>query len=119
MGASRRGGRPVGRPPLRETYCERRTEKTGLEVHVSHAAAPAAAGTSRCLLGDDDLGGEEQRCDGRSVLQGGAGDLGGIDDPFLDQVDVLAGGGVEAPAGLEAADLLRHDATLKAGVDGD
>ena len=50
------------------------------------------------LVGDDGLGGEEQRRDRRRVLQRRAGDLGGIDDAGLDQVLVLAGGGVEALA---------------------
>ena len=39
--------------------------------------------------------------------------------PGLEQVDVLAGGGVEAVARLEVAHLLDHDAALEAGVDGD
>jgi hypothetical protein len=50
------------------------------------------------LVGDDGLGGEEQRRDRRRVLQRRAGHLGGVDDAGLDQVDVLAGGGVEAVA---------------------
>src|SRR5262249_37718799 len=37
----------------------------------------------------------------------------------LDQVLVLAGGGVEAVPGLEAADLLGHHATFVPSVDGD
>src|SRR4051812_32279682 len=53
------------------------------------------------------------------VRQRRAGDLGRVDDPILDQVDVLAGGGVESPAGVEPADLLRDDAALEAGVDRD
>src|SRR5690606_32842987 len=47
------------------------------------------------------------------------GHLRRVDDAGLQQVDVLAGRGVEAVAGLEAAHLLDHDATLEAGVDGD
>ena len=50
------------------------------------------------LVGDDGLGGEEQRGDRRGVLQRRAGHLGRVDDAGGDQVDVLAGRGVEAPA---------------------
>src|SRR4051795_9982897 len=96
------GGDRVDRsPPLR----------SGLEVlHAStrHAAAPILLG----LVGDDGLGGEEQRRDGRRVLQRRAGHLGRVDDALGDQVDVLAGRGVEAVAVLQGADLLRHDAAL-------
>ena len=46
-------------------------------------------------------------------------DLGRVDDAGREHVDVLAGGGVEAVAGFEVADLLHHDAALEAGVDGD
>ena len=45
--------------------------------------------------------------------------LAGSMMPAAMHVDVLAGGGVEALAGLEVAHLLRHDAALEAGVDGD
>src|SRR6266545_2005898 len=50
------------------------------------------------LVGDEYFGGEEQRRDGRGVLQRGAGDLGWFNDARLGHVDVLAGGGVEAVA---------------------
>src|SRR5690606_503284 len=40
-------------------------------------------------------------------------------DPGRQEVLVVAGGGVEALARGEVADLLRHDAALEAGVDGD
>ena len=42
------------------------------------------------------FGGQHQGGDRRSVLQRGAGHLGGIDDPGLDQVDHLAGRCVQA-----------------------
>src|SRR3954453_6716145 len=92
-----------------------------LEVHAAHAAVAAGHGRSVLLrlVGDDGLGGEEERRDGSGVLQRRAGDLGRVDDAGLDQVHVLAGGGVEAPAGVGVADLLRDDATLEAGVDRD
>src|SRR4029453_11224753 len=50
---------------------------------------------------------------------GGADDLGRVDDPRLEHVDVLAGGRVQALARVEAADLLDHHAALEAGVVGD
>ena len=58
---------------------------------------PAATGGGLLgLVGHNGLGGEEQRGDGGGVLQGRAGDLGRVDDARGEQVDVLAGGGVEA-----------------------
>src|SRR4051794_13241810 len=94
---------------------------TDSEVHAAHAAV-AATGHGRSLLrlvGHDGLGGEEQRRDRRSVLQRRASDLGGVDDPLGDHVDVLAGGRVETVACLEVADLLGHHSTLEARVDRD
>src|SRR5665811_1756195 len=71
------------------------------------------------LVGDDHLGSKEQGGDGRSVLQRRTRDLGRVDDALGDQVDVLAVGRVQTPAGGQVADLLGHDATLKTTVDGD
>src|SRR6478609_145640 len=90
------------------------------EVHVParHAATRRRSSLLR-LVGDDNLGGEEQRRDGRRVLQGGTRHLRRLHDALLEHVDVLTGLGVEAPARLERADLLRHDAALEAGVDSD
>src|SRR5689334_891015 len=91
-----------------------------LEVHATHVGR--AAGRGRVpfwSVDNDDRGGEEQTRDRGRVLQGRAGDLGRVDDPGGDQVDVLTGGGVESPAGLQAAYLLRDDAALEACVDGD
>jgi hypothetical protein len=67
----------------------------------------------------DGLGGEEEAGDAGGVLEGAAGDLGGVDDAGGDEVDVLAGGGVEAVAGGEVADLLDDDAALEAAVERD
>jgi hypothetical protein len=79
-----------------------------------------AAGTGRLrLVGDDRFGGEEQGGDRRCVLQRRAGDLGGVDDAELDEVLVVAGGGVEALGAAEVADPLDDDAALEAGVLGD
>ena len=72
------------------------------------------------LVHDDGLGGEEQGGDRGGVLQRRPGHLDGVDDAGLEQVLVLAGGGVEALVGLlQVAHLVDDDATLEAGVDGD
>src|SRR5688572_22719086 len=91
------------------------------EVHAAHAAVATRHGRGGLLrlVGDDGLGGEEERRYGCCVLQRRAGDLGRVDDAGRDQVHVLAGGGVEAPAGVRVAHLLRDDAALEAGVDRD
>src|SRR5207244_1129999 len=58
----------------------------GLEVlHASAALAVVAAGALR-LVGNDGLGGEEQRRNRCCVLQRGAGDLGSVDDAELHKV---------------------------------
>src|SRR5665647_938620 len=92
----------------------------GSEAHATHLVSTRAHRSSLFgLVGDDDLGGQEERRDGRSVLQRRARDLGRVDDALGDQVDVLAVGRVQTPAGGQVADLLGHDATLKTTVDGD
>src|SRR3954449_12332461 len=127
-GAARRSGPPLqvtdwNGPVPRLTPSLRGVRRTGCfsEVHAAHAAVAAGHGRSVLLrlVGDDGLGGEEERRNGGGVLQRRTGDLGRVDDAGRDQVHVLAGGGVEAPAGVGVADLLRHDATLEAGVDRD
>src|SRR3954468_23566731 len=92
------------------------------EVHAAHAAVAGAGhgrGVLLRLVGHDGLGGEEQARDGRRVLQRRPGDLRRVGDASLQHVLVLAGGRVEAEADLAVAHLLRHDAALEAGVDGD
>src|SRR5207247_10914211 len=88
---------------------------TGLEVHVT------AAGRGWCLLlfrllGDYCLGREEQTGNGGSVLQRRTGDLGGVNNPGLEHVDILASRGVEAVTRAERLHLLGHHAPLEAGV---
>src|SRR6185437_13672901 len=90
-----------------------------LEVHVTAATGGRGRSSLLGLLRDDRLGGEEQRRDGRRVLQRRAGDLGGVDDPGLEHVDVVARSGVQALASRQGLHLLDHDAALKAGVDRD
>src|SRR6266498_3528453 len=112
----RRTGGPHRGPPVAAARCRFGRDS---EVHV----AAAGRGGRRLLLlglvGDDRLGGEEQPGDRGRVLERGPGHLGRVDDPRLEQVDVLAGGRVEAMAGLHSTDPLDHHAALEAGVDGD
>ena len=64
----------------------------GSEVHAAHAAAAGhrrSGGLVLRGLADHRLGGDEERSDRGGVLQGGAHDLGGVDDALLEQVDIL------------------------------
>ena len=71
-------------------------------------------------VGDDGFGGEEQARDRRSVLQGSARDLSGIDDAGLDQVLVDIRSGVVAEVGiLRVVDLADDDRTFFASVRDD
>src|SRR6202790_3973106 len=77
--------------------------------------------SGRCSLllrdiGNQRLGGEQQRRDRRRVLHRGAGDLGRVDDPGLDHVDVLALGGVEALALGEGLHLVDDHGAFHARV---
>src|SRR4051812_10827906 len=83
-------------------------------THVGHAAAAAAVLLGG--LGDDRLGGEDVLRDRRGVLQRRARDHGGVDDARADQVDHLAGGGVQALARGGLADVVDDDRALVAGV---
>src|SRR3954447_21616398 len=92
-----------------------------LEVHAAHATGRVARGCGRLLrlVGDDRLGGQEQRRDGRRVLQRRAGDLDRVGNAGLQQVLVLTAGGVEAGACGRVANLLGDNAGLQARVEGD
>src|SRR4051812_29795133 len=84
-------------------------------AHVGHAAAGAGA-VLLGGLGDDRLGGEDVLRDRRGVLQRRARDHGGVDDARADEVDHLAGGGVQALARGGLADVVDDDRALVAGV---
>src|SRR4051812_12826114 len=79
---------------------------SGRDLHHARAAAMAvaAAAAARLLLlrtlGDEGLGGEEERRDGRRVLERGAHDLGRVDDAGVHQVLELAGRAVPAERAL-------------------
>src|ERR1035437_4127057 len=109
-----------GNRPLHITYlCGLRT-CVGSEAYAPHLVATRGRRSGLFgLVGDDNLSSEEQRGNGRGVLQRRARDLGRVDDALGDQVDVLAVGRVQTPAGGQVADLLGHDATLETTVDGD
>ena len=71
------------------------------------------------LLHDQGVGREDHRGDRRGVAQRGPGDLDRVDDAGLDQVLVVAGGGVEALPNRQLGHLGRHDVALEPGVLGD
>src|SRR5436305_13801369 len=89
-----RAGSETGGP---STYSAPPAVGASSVVHAAHAAGRVAGRVPLWFIDDDDRGGEEQRCDRRGVLQRRAGDLGRVDDPILDQVDVFPGGAVELP----------------------
>src|SRR5687768_6823745 len=93
-----------------------------LEIHsAAHAAVAMAA--SRFLLlrdvGHDAFGREQERGDGRGVLEGEARDLGRVDDPRLDHVLVLVGRGIVAVAAILLLHLGDDHRAVLAGVRGD
>ncbi len=101
-------------------------ERVGSEAHATHSAhathvvATGHAGTGLLgLVGNDRLGGEEERRDRGGVLQRRPGHLDRVDDASGDQVDVLTRSSVETVGLVEPADLLSHDATLETCVDRD
>src|SRR6266536_1473835 len=95
-----------------------RRKLVGRRTGGPHRGPPVAA--ARCRFGrDSEVHVAAAGRGGRRLLERGAGNLGRVDDPRLEQVDVLAGGRVEAMAGLHSTDPLDHHAALKAGVDGD
>jgi len=90
-------------------------------AHSSHATAAAAHGGRLRLgeIGDGALGGEQQGRDGGRVLQGGAGDLGRVDDAGLDHVDPLHLGGVETDVLLLVLGAVGDDGAVDSRVLGD
>src|ERR1035437_9911581 len=114
MGATQRAAPPGGNRPLLVTYWR------GSEAHATHLVATRGCRSSLFgLVGDDNLGGQEQCGNGCRVLQRRASDLGQVDDALGDQVDVLTVGRVQTPARRQVADLLGHNTTLHTAVDGD
>src|SRR5664280_1281109 len=119
--------RLLGKPPSARSYLRGLLQPTyagyllpGSEAHAAHLIAARGSRSGLLgLVGDDDLGGEEQRGNGRGVLQCRAGDLSRVDDALGDQVDVLAVGRVQTPARGQVADLLSHHPALHATVDSD
>src|SRR6185369_3850216 len=89
-----------------------------LEVHVSATRRSRGSGLLR-LVRNDRLGRQEQRSDGRGVLQRRTHDLGRVRDAGGEHVDILTSGSVETVTNRQAAHLLHNDATLEAGVDVD
>src|SRR5664280_2827348 len=109
-----------GNRPLHITYLRGLPACVGSEAHATHLVATRGRRSGLFgLVGDDNLSSEEQRGDGRGVLQRRTRDLGGVDDALGDEVDILSVGRVETPAGRQVADLLGHDATLETTVDSD
>src|SRR5674476_468536 len=109
-----------GNRPLHITYLCGLPTCVGSEAHATHLVATRGRRSGLFgLVGDDNLSSEEQRGNGRGVLQRRARDLGGVDDALGDEVDILAVGRVQTPAGRQVADLLGHDATLETTVDSD
>src|SRR4051812_38086239 len=108
------------RTPGRSRGSSGSCEEVRLEVHVP-AVAVATAGGSLLLLGDvrdERLRRQDHRGDGRGVLKGGAGHLGGVDDALGEHIAILAAQGVVALAALERLDLRDDDLTGLAGVVG-
>src|SRR3984957_2251934 len=92
-----------------------------LEVHTAHATGRVAGGSRGLLrlVGDDGLGGQEQRRDGRRVLQRRTRHLDRVGNARLEQVLVLTGRGVQAGSGRRVGDLLGDNARLEPTVEGD
>src|SRR6478735_1722164 len=98
-----------------------RTWQDPLEVHPPTVLV-AAASAGLLLLGhvrDQRLRRQNHGRDGGCVLQCRAGDLGGVDDPLLEEVAVLALECVVAVAGLQRLDVLDNHFAVRAGVVGD
>ena len=71
---------------------------------IVHTAGLSGSGSLSSLSGgiglvdDQALGGQYAGCDGSSVLQGGAGHLGGVNDTCADHVNIGLGVSVVAEA---------------------
>src|ERR1700675_667392 len=101
------------RPPADPGAFAASSVRNGLEVHPSAAAVAviATAGVALVLLRhvrDERFRRQDHGRNGGRVLERRARHLGGIDDPLLEEVAVLALERVVAVAGLEALDV-RHD----------
>ena len=70
-------------------------------------------------VGDETLGGEQERGDGRRVLQGRAGHFGWVHHAGLDQVGIFFGGYVEASITLLTLYVIYNDSTFKTSVCGE
>src|ERR1700744_4515743 len=92
-----------------------------LEVHTAHATGRVAgrSGGLLRLVGNDGLGGQEQRRDGSRVLQRRTRHLDRVGHARLEQVLVLTGRGVEPNTRLGVGNLLGDDAGLQPAVERD
>src|SRR5690242_9434979 len=90
-------------------------------IHIIHAAVASVAALLVLLrgFGDEGVGGQQQSCYARCILECSAGDLRRVDDAGFDQVFVLVGRGVVAFVALLLGDAFGDDATVLAGVLGD
>ena len=88
--------------------------------HAAHAAHGGGCGGRIVflLVGDDAFGGQEHAGDGCGVLEGYAGNLGGVDYACGHQVLVSVGAGVVAEVALGLAYFLDYHSAFDAGVGG-
>src|SRR5919109_1005139 len=100
------------RPPL--LLCQR--------YWLMHVAVPAGGGCGLVLLlgflHHGALRGQHERGDGGGILEGRPGDLGGIHDPGLHQIQPVAPSRVKPCGVLLSPDPLDHHGALVAGVGG-
>src|SRR6187549_3494311 len=87
-----------------------------IRISLSYRRGSTAGTRPSCVerlavgdLRDDGLGGEQERGNRRGVLQGGADDLGRVDDAGLHQILVALRLRVEALVALHLFDLLHDD----------
>src|SRR5260370_17834380 len=101
-----------------------RPGQAGSEIHAAHAAAArghaAAAGVLLRHFGHHGFGGDQERRNGRRILDRHTNHLGRVDDALRDQVDVFAGLRVE-PVGVLVLleDLADDHRAVFAGIDSD